>query len=512
MNNIKYLLLSLFIVLFTSAFFLYANQSFLFGRDSVNFSSVLGVFIRSSIELSLMFILLSLFRNRWIRAGISILFALILTLVLSFELKYGGLSHGIVASVIDSTVKESYEYVFSVNLGVEVLFFIFLFILMLSISSIKSNFVYFFYIPLLISSLLVLSFYHSKKERDDGGEKEPLFAYSSNILSFANTIKETFEYIESEKVPIVNKWCEVKVSDENVNYVVIIGESVQQKTFKDEVVSPAFSEITQHWLSYTNVISPSNLTRFSVPRILSVNNNDNVNKSLNIIDLAGMANLTTHWFSNQSQTGVHDSPIAQLSRKADHVIYHSFDFSFAGYDSILLDDLKLALTKNSGNNMFFLHMMGSHPDFCNRVEYDEAHPNYINRNQKLCYKDSVRSLIYFIDATSNILSHYDTPYKIVYLSDHGLTDINDSPYKTHGTKNKFSRDAVHVPFVFVDSSIERGNIEYDDRLYFLRDFPHTFASWIGVTSANTMPSLSIEKCDSCQVPYVYDGITKRQLN
>ncbi|NRB82044.1 MAG: sulfatase-like hydrolase/transferase, partial [Saccharospirillaceae bacterium] len=130
--------------------------------------------------------------------------------------------------------------------------------------------------------------------------------------------------------------------------------------------------------------------------------------------------------------------------------------------------------------IYFLHMIGSHFDFCERtknaIKLDDAYRAQLHNDQN-CYDDSILNTSIFINKVVSLLKSTSLDYEVIYFSDHGLVDIESKPY---GVGNLFQRKALEVPLIFISSS--KTNSDVQNTTYYMRDFPHTFAEWLGVTA------------------------------
>lgn len=324
------------------------------------------------------------------------------------------------------------------------------------------------------------------------------------VPRFLSQAIKTKELLESESTPITSEWNLIEDADDSYNYVIIVGESVQQKRFSTSI-SKVESEKIKGWKMYTNAIAPATQTRYSVPRLLSLNDIDNINYGLNVIDLAKESGLKTHWYSNQARVGEHDTPITRLAMRADEYHFHNLDYSLAKNDFVLIDDLSKGLKQQPKGNLFILHMIGSHSDFCYRIGLFKANPEL----QSECYDKTMLELVSFINQVKSTVSH--DKYKIIYVSDHGLTSVDEPPFLTHGVGKVFSYDAVNTPLIFMSSNSEGSEAEYDEKEFFLRDLPHTLGSWFDASAKELNVDKEIDRITT-QDRFVIDSGSVRMLN
>ncbi|MBE8232157.1 MAG: sulfatase-like hydrolase/transferase [Endozoicomonadaceae bacterium] len=469
-------------------------------------SIVCGVLLEFGVALFIIYQI----KSKLVKHIISATFVLVITSNIYFNYQYGGLSHGAVASAINSNLIESMEFAKSQNLSYFTVFSFFMLstILTYSLSHNGKN------TKLLISSIFAVTLpIIISTSLYKGYGLSQLIANFTPSLTNANIIRQTFDFIEIENRPINPNWGTVKSSNNtsSYNYIVIIGESVQKKAFPIYNSDYLYTNgQLSGWTFVTNAISPAALTRYSVPRILALNNEEQVDYNKNIIDLSRLAGLNTFWFSNQGSIGRNDTPITRLAKRSDSYEFYNHTFTEASSDSKLLISLGKVLSKKNSGNVIFLHMIGSHSHFCHRVDYQKEHLNYSAQDPSVCYQDSVDRTFDFIKSTEEIAKVNGNKFKIIYFSDHGLTDISNLPFKTHGIGDKFSLNAVEVPLIIIDS-VKDGQYSVDYRTYFLRDFPHFYAELIQVDNEHINKNLSLSQCNGCQEPYIYDGELKVQI-
>lgn len=246
--------------------------------------------------------------------------------------------------------------------------------------------------------------------------------------------------------------------------------------------------------------------------MLSKNKLSNVNYNLNIIDLANIAGLDTYWFSNQGKLGVHETPISILAKRSKNLVFHNEGtYEAAGSDDKLLIDLEQSLSDRKTGKLIFLHTIGSHPSFCRRARFYSLHIVDFNSNdEKSCFEDTIYNTEIYIEKVNSIMLKNKLNYKVIYFSDHGMTDVSYPPYKTHGVGKLFSHDAVNVPLIFIDSTNkEKGKVI--NKTYYMRDFVNTFSDWVGVNAKEIDQEKSIYNNNIQQESYIYQGSFLKKL-
>ena len=471
--------------------------------------ALLGLLLKTTLSTIIVYSCLTLIKNKAIKVIILLVLAILYACTLYLNTKFGSISTGIISATLDTHPSEAFEYFSSNGISWQLLMAVpFLFIVRLANRNIEQ----FHKILLLPFCCIVLLFAKNAWNSEVPSE------YLVNIfpeIKMISLIDETFELRALENKPISPEWTNVSYKKENYNYVVIIGESAQKKAFHfygNKVKTTDKIEDLNGWTLISDPISPATQTRYSVIRLLSINQHKHINQNLNIIDLAKQAGMKTYWFSNQGAFGAHDTPVTRLGKRADETSFHNIGFTQTKNDNVLIDDLKQGLADDSRKNkMFFLHTIGSHVDFCQRLEgsnisiFKEDSGN----SQIDCYNSSIHQTVEFIKEIQLSLNENNSNYKIIYLSDHGLVDINEPPYKTHGAGHFFKKEAVEVPLIFINNDVSKGKTI--ERTYYLRDFPHTFAQWTGIKADQIDLSKSILSDQLTQEPYVIDHAQELRL-
>ncbi|MFA0012597.1 sulfatase-like hydrolase/transferase [Vibrio lentus] len=423
---------------------------------------------------------------------------LLLTVIMTFEfylrLNSINLDLGVLGSILESNQGEALEHIKNISLitYVKIIIFSTLVFLSFNITLRKVGKSFSLIMLILFSSILVTKFYslYDNKKKTYINEE-----YSKTIhhevwfsfLGLITVIKPISLYYELSlldggKSVIFSKWENVHTNKTSKDiYIVNIGESVIKSyypSYNEEKGKIKEAEI------YNGVISPSVVTYFSIPRILSksldVNRHD---KNLNVIDLANDAGMKTYWISNQAKIGQYETQVSAIASRAHYQYYKNTSYEKAEPDNILLPEVSKAIREETQRpKVIFIHTMGSHYDFCKRFD-EEVSLKTLDNKYLECYSKSVVYGVTFLEKVRDLLAMYDKTYKIIYFSDHGLTSVNAPPYLIHGTGSHFSRQAVEVPFVTMSDDTQETKTH--SVKYNLRDFSDTFAQWAGIDSEQT---------------------------
>lgn len=274
--------------------------------------------------------------------------------------------------------------------------------------------------------------------------------------------------------------------------VVIIGESVR----KDYLSLYGYPIHTTPFLDkvngtfFTHYLSAGPNTAVSLQLSLTLNNADFTSPvSQNIINLAKSGGYKTYWISNQGAAGTHDTLISKIAHSSDQVDF----FKLGRFDSSNQDDFEMLtkldnLIKNAkkdDNELIFMHMMGSHPYPCSRLNRFPRTFFLFESEAVNCYLDTILKLDTFISKTKSILDRTQENYSIIYFSDHGMDVSNAGVIVSPLYKQNYA-----VPLLIIDSDAEQRTFinEYISAV----NFPSIFAYWLGldVSKVNNIKNIN----------------------
>lgn len=401
---------------------------------------------------------------------------------------YGSPSIGIIASLFETNYSEIIEYLDTLPLysyAVSFLFFIFVCIILKISTKISSkslswraNSIYLF---LCLVGVLYKPILHLYKYN------EP-FSLESSRVSFIGFYALNYKLIKdyhTEKANLENAkhikdtWNVSNVSPKYTNYVLIIGESMRA----DYLSLYGYPLNTTPFLSETKgtiidgYVAAAPNTQTSLLRTLYHFQDENTQYQNNIITLANKAGFNTYWISNQGETGDFDTVTSRVAYYAnDHYFTQKLSSNGLGINdkkllSVLENKLKQDKTKPS---LFVLHLMGSHPSFCQRIQNK---PTLYLRNKVMsCYLETLIQTDKIIKDIRNLLEEHGS-YSLIYFSDHGLSHRGENKSLTLTHDNKYKQN-YQVPFIKISSDDEQRNIIKTQRSGF--NFIYGFAEWLGI--------------------------------
>lgn len=418
----------------------------------------------------------------------ALVFSIYLAIIVYFAKFYGGfIDIGSFASIVESNITESKEYLYQLD-GDSFLLAFFVCLVVFSATMFlakkgkqnKYNIYIYGLILVIITFVKIINVYESKHSI-----KEWVTAAFSHHFSFDTALlaKDYLEHASIMGQKISPSWNNVSyVYEENNNYVVVLGESADRKHMAlygyDRNTTPLLEEL-QGLTLFTDAISPAAQTRNSVPRMLMINNKGGVDYNKNIVDLAKGAGFETYWISNQGFIGRHDTPVTKIASRADHVIFlNNSDFSRSSFDSHLLAPIIKSLKNKAEKKVIFIHLLGSHPEFCSRVwePYFMGSPDM--HEEINCYDDSIKNTMSLLSDIMDELKKYGG--KLIYTADHGVVEVDAPPYLVHGVGKRFSINALQVP-LFVWDSDKQSNVVVN-KTYYMRNFINTLAEYLSIKS------------------------------
>lgn len=397
----------------------------------------------------------------------------------------GHMSIGIIASVLQTDQNEALEY----------------------LSVLQYKYAFF---ALTLFALIIYFFYFSKLEYQLKLHKSLIiFVFIFNVfnLFIIQSVKAVVNYKKEEKALYVGNDLQPDWTIEHVEYpydnqIFIVGESVQ----RNYLSLYGYRHSTTPFLDsmpltvVDEYISTAANTATSLPRTLAYMDADkNIHISMNVISLAKQAHYNTVWISNQGFMGKNDTAVSKIAIHAEH----QFFLKSGNYMSKNIDDdhlveiLKTQLeTYKDKKNIIFIHMMGSHPNACERLfesplRYKDQ-PDSIN-----CYLSSINKLDSFIEQVYQVLNKTQRSFNITYFSDHGMSVTTDGVY----VDNEF-KENYQVPFFVLSSDAKKQNYMHKNVSGY--DFMNIYAGMIGVKTRYLDAERSLNRLPSNSGIIVFD--------
>lgn len=348
-----------------------------------------------------------------------------------------------------------------------------------------------------------------------------------SLLSFATISNKNFGNVSITKVyTILNATSPPDLKDYAVhpqlltlsekkpkNIVMIIGESFS-KTHSSlygyhKNTNPCLKVLQNNGLLYifNNIQTPALNTVPVFQSLMSTYKpefKDSINwfECITIQGVLNEAGYYTSWISNQSQKGFHDNVIAKFAYLCDTSVFAGNRFAAMGkkdFDEIIIDSISKYknIRDEQYYKFYFIHLMGSHPDFKKRypLSFDifkaDDYPDK-KKEQRNILASYDNSILYNDFVVSKIMNLFSEDEAIIfYFSDHAL-DVFDSrdDYVGHARYND-SKSLIagsNIPFmVYMTPSFQSDFAEIKNILqskldcyYRIDDMIYTIMDIIGV--------------------------------
>lgn len=237
--------------------------------------------------------------------------------------------------------------------------------------------------------------------------------------------------VKKEVRGYTNQWGHVSTQNKNYDvYVFVVGESVRADyihAFGYPLENSPF--MSAHGLSVSGLLAGGSNTVASLSHMLTKNTDGNPDYNRNIIDLANGAGLSTYWISNQGFISDADTPISMIANRSQHkdfIKYGAFNSENTS-DFMLVDRFKKALFNHDEKRKFItVHLYGSHPKPCSRVEdyTSEIKSDDPRLKDVTCYVNSIKKTDEVLQKINDLLqedfSRNGKTYSMLYFSDHGV--------------------------------------------------------------------------------------------
>lgn len=256
-------------------------------------------------------------------------------------------------------------------------------------------------------------------------------------------------------------------------YVLVIGESGRYGNYSlngyNRPTSPLLDK-QENLVSYSKVLTTSNLTNIAIQQILTRATPDNPDiayKEKALPDAFIECGFNTAWLASQSSS---DRFVKRITADMDYTFFSTTDFDSAdNYDGKLLPHLDSVLSRNKQKQLIVIHTLGSHfrynarypesfcrftPSLHENTGYDVVSPSnkevLVNSyDNSICYTDYVlNEIIRKVDDEKAVSA-------IVYLSDHAENLYDDERnLAVHGNTEP-SIYELHIPLFIWTSAAYR---------------------------------------------------------
>lgn len=311
-------------------------------------------------------------------------------------------------------------------------------------------------------------------------------------------------------VQAANQWQVRHVDSRYRNYVIVVGESVR----RDYMSLYGYAQKTTPFADQANgvfidgYVSPAPNTFASVPRTLAEATDTEVAYGRNVVALARQAGFRTYWLSNQGYVGEYDSPSSRLAASADVVHFTKLGSSLSTNidDRVLLAPLTAGLKDGrTGTRLFVLHLMGSHPAFCDRIQGEDK--DYTASSAAMrCYLGSIRRTDALLADIHQALRAAGQPFSMIYLSDHGLRHKDQGTADASLVHDDRYKQNYAVPFFILSSDATAHTTLRKDMSGV--NFVRGAAQWMGI-EAEGLPRYEFMAATPDEAIQVFNGSSHR---
>lgn len=267
---------------------------------------------------------------------------------------------------------------------------------------------------------------------------------------------------------------------------------------------------------FSNVVALSTATRTAVPGVLSrrpvlwPDGHVDLKAEPSLIRAFAEVGYQTHWLSNQSPLGQHDTSISVYARDAANVRFlnPATYASRASHDEILLAPLR-AILLQPGRHLVVLHLLGSHFDYALRypASFDHFKPSLQSSRPALAdsrnyaeqldnsYDNSLRYTDHVLAEVVDAVQAAHGNSAVAYFSDHGV-DLAQGPCASKSASRR-SEAAYRVPaFVWLSARMRSQNSPQWKHLQKNAREPHTtravFSTLLGLAGIDIVEGLPDE--------------------
>ncbi|EKK7715690.1 phosphoethanolamine transferase [Cronobacter dublinensis] len=316
----------------------------------------------------------------------------------------------------------------------------------------------------------------------------PVFRFVKDVVVNNHEVLDEQQRMEALS-KIKDSWNVLAVAPKYHTYVVVIGESVRRDAvgaFGGHWDNSPFASRVNGYL-FTDYIAASGSTQKSLGLTLNRVVDNQPQYQDNFVTLANRAGFQTWWFSNQGQIGEYDTAIASIARRADEVQFlKSGDFEAdknTRDEALLKMTAQVLATQRPQPQLIVLHLMGSHPQACDRTQ--GKYETFVQSKETSCYLYSIRQTDDLLSQLYQQLQNSGQSFSLVYFSDHGLAFKERGKavqYLAHD--DKFQQN-FQVPFMVLSSDDKAHRVIKARRS--ANDFLSFFAQWTGIKVKEIAP-------------------------
>ncbi|ENB7196357.1 TPA: phosphoethanolamine transferase [Enterobacter bugandensis] len=293
-------------------------------------------------------------------------------------------------------------------------------------------------------------------------------------------------------------WNVLAVKPKYHTYVVVIGESARRDAlgaFGGHWNNTPFASSVNGTL-FTDYVAASGSTQKSLGLTLNRVVDGKPQFQDNFVTLANRAGFQTWWFSNQGQIGEYDTAIASIAKRADEVQFlKSGDFEAdknTKDEALLKMTAQVFATQRTQPQLIVLHLMGSHPQACDRTGGKYA--EFVQSKETSCYLYTMTQTDELLSKLYDQLRNTGESFSVVYFSDHGLAFKERGKEVQYLAHDDQFQQNFQVPFMVLSSDDKTHRVIKARRS--ANDFLQFFSQWTGIKAKeikNDYPFISSKK-------------------
>ena len=309
----------------------------------------------------------------------------------------------------------------------------------------------------------------------------PVFRFVKDIVvNNAEVVEEQNRMAQLSQMK--DTWQVMSVAPRYHTYVLVIGESARRDAlgaFGGHWNNTPFASSVNGTL-FMDYVAASGSTQKSLGLTLNRVVDNQPQYQDNVVTLANRAGFQTWWFSNQGQIGEYDTAIASIAKRADEVQFlKSGDFEAdknSSDEALLKMTAQVLTTKRSTPQLIVLHLMGSHPQACDRTAGKYA--TFVQSKETSCYLHTMTQTDDLLARLYQQLRNAGESFSLAYFSDHGLA------FKERGTRVQYLahddqfQQNFQVPFMVISSDDKKHRQVKARRS--ANDFLMFFSQWTGI--------------------------------
>lgn len=332
----------------------------------------------------------------------------------------------------------------------------------------------------------------------------PVFRFAKDVIVNNNEVLDEQERM-AKLSSVKDSWTVTAVKPKYHTYVVVIGESARRDAlgaFGGHWDNTPFASSVNGYI-FADYIAASGSTQKSLGLTLNRVVDNKPQFQDNFVTLANRAGFQTWWFSNQGQIGEYDTAIASIAKRADEVQFlknGDFEADKNTRDEALLKmTAQVLATERTQPQLIVLHLMGSHPQACDRTQ--GKYETFVQSKETSCYLYTMTQTDDLLRQLYDQLRNSGTSFSMVYFSDHGLAFKERGKEVQYLAHDDQFQQNFQVPFMVLSSDDKAHRVIKARRS--ANDFLSFFSQWTGISAkeiTNSYRFISEKKPGRCTSP------------